>query len=356
MHPWRSEELLWQMTVFRGIPSSDPKHMEGHLSYDTVVSGRLLGGGEFGKTYLYEFKSTTRRGQVTMDIRRAIKLIKLRAHTEKDTSKGSLLADELRASAYNREASRLTYNYKGERALCVCPILEGGTEADVFSKGRQRFHWLSMPVTQDINLAEVDQIVGVFAACHVLVTNGFLHNDFHMNNVRAIDGRPIIIDFGLMRKDDSILQIQDQNVLHALTFAQVATFLDNCNTNTKCLQSPKFLKAFEIYRDGIDHVCKGVKMLPSAANPIDFARALGTHLTQMFPSLTVEVKLQLIVAQLSNVFFSKNNSCGFTTSGDPDYCKSTHTYSVADIVYSIRNLVDNTETLDTIWESIMVEP
>jgi hypothetical protein len=185
-----------------------------------------LGGGDFGTTYLYK------------DM--ALKIINIQTNAHKRS--------ELSANLLNKECESFTYTtVQGDEAKCACPILYGGTAEDVFKpKGKKEILWLAMPLMKRFEVSR-NNIIDILSACHDLVRNGYFHNDFHMGNVMSYNDNPIIVDFGSMKKDN-VTEL-DEITLKTLTFAQISTFLDNCNSNTICIA--EFIDAFADFRNAV---------------------------------------------------------------------------------------------------------
>tara|TARA_B110000008_G_scaffold279144_1_gene325112 strand:- start:3380 stop:4330 length:951 start_codon:yes stop_codon:yes gene_type:complete len=296
---WRAEEMI--SIIYGNIENTN-------ISFHQVVSsqGKKIGQGDFGITYLYKNK--------------AVKFVKIQNPTH--------LESELNSINLNREAQVLQYNANG-KVPCVCPILEWGTEED-YDKDT-KYLWSTMPSLTPF-VHSLENLKLVFEACRILVENGFLHNDFHMGNVMSYNGNPIIIDLGLMRKTEVLPLFVDPLFVDILTFAQIATFLDNCNSNTKCM---KFVSepAFEKYRKATSEFFKRVPLKNGTA--IHTSKQIIKHLNQEYPQLSAEVQLQFVVAKLSHDYFSKEQTCGFLENSS--WCNKPKGKSVADIIYAIRN-------------------
>lgn len=275
----------------------------------TIRKSKILGKGDFGTTYLFK--------------NMAVKLINLQNKLHEET--------ELAANKLNKECESLTYiSVNKEETKCVCPILYGGMKHNILKEGKQDILWMIMPLMQKFELTK-ENLLDVFSACHVLVKNGYFHNDFHMGNVMLYQDKPIIVDFGLMKKEN--ISNLDDLVIKVLTFTQISTFIDNCNTNTQCIS--QFMDIFKEFRNSVNSFFLAhrfsEKIDPDGKNAFKFAQSIVQFLLPK--NYSPFITLQLTAAALANEFFSKTK-CGYH---DLPWCSKPEGESVADLIYAIRN-------------------
>lgn len=308
---WKAEQMIELM--YKGSPKSNINFKE------ITTKGKKIGEGDFGVTYLYQGK--------------AIKFVEVQNPTH--------LKNELRSVKLNKEAQSLKYEMNGKMVPCVCPVLEGGTSADIIKENNKQYLWFTMPALSPFEHS-LPNLKSIFAACRVLVKNGFLHNDFHMGNVMSYNKNPIIIDLGLMQKTT-----MNPSLVDVLTFAQIATFLDNCNSNTRCMNFT-YEPAFLPYRKATEKYFE--KHTPSKNSaPLAVSKSILVKSQKQNPKLPIMVQLQLVVAKLSLDYFSKG-TCGFT---NPSWCKKPASKSVGDIVYAIRDPTSNGMTHKDVYDFIV---
>ena len=302
--------------------------MTNSVDINTIKNSQILGKGDFGTTYLYK--------------NRAVKIINLQ---NKSHEKAELAANKL-----NKECESLTYTaVDKQETKCVCPILRGGMENNILKDGEEKILWMIMPLMQKFTFTK-ENLQDVFSACHVLVKNGFFHNDFHMGNVMLYDDKPIIVDFGLMKKED--VSSLDDLVIKVLTFTQISTFIDNCNTNTKCIT--QYMDVFEEFRNSVNSFFSShefsEKIDPNGKNAFKFAQSIAQFLLPK--NYSPFIHLQLVAAALANEFFSKTK-CGHH---DLPWCSKPDGKSVADLIYAIRNPREIESTYKEILKMLIPKP
>ena len=286
MVSWNSEYMIRDLCTYRGNDAKLEKSMKSlSISSEAVVTnrnvddiitrGRLIGEGEFGKTYLHNDK--------------VIKLVEIQNEKQ--------LNNEIESARLNRELRVLKYKTvekKGTKSILAksaCPIMSGGTSEDiVVSKDKKRYFWFEMikcipydftnPGKNAPNAPDVTTfLLNIIVACGTLVSEGYLHNDFHMKNVMLYENEkgklhPIIIDFGMIKHipDFKVKYLEFADIL---TFAQVATLLDNCNSNTECLDVDAIETAFGSLKNKTSNMFEKV---PGASDSLQYAKNVANFI------------------------------------------------------------------------------
>lgn len=317
---------------------------------DAIQKSTEIGSGDFGKTYLYKISESV------------VKVIKLVAIQSPEH-----LRNEIQATYHNKNLHHLTYTTVEEKgtkpiqALCACKVISGGTEKDVIKHKGKLYYWFEMlkcvpyyfskkPNVHNAPKLEL-YLKNICLACRTLVSYGYFHNDFHMGNVMLYEneeGRlhPIIIDFGLIKHIPKFEQFQEYT--DVLTFAQIATLLDNCNKNTVCLDMEIVKSVFDKYKDKTNEFFKKMNLSTNTSDSLGYSKSVAKKIEKMMPKLPLLIKLNLVVAALSKEYFSfTKTTCGFS---EPEWCGvGGKIDSAGDVIYEVRNpetlTVQNQENL-----------
>lgn len=303
---------------------------------EAIQKSKMIGKGDFGKTYLYKTGESVR-------------IIKLVAIQSKDH-----LINEIQATQHNKNLQHLTYTTVEEggkkpiQALCACKVISGGTSNDVIKHKGTTYYWFEMLQCVPYSFSEPEKNAGnapnlrlflenICLACRTLVNFGYLHNDFHMGNVMLYEnegGRlhPIIIDFGLIKHIPKF----EQEYTDVLTFAQISTLLDNCNKNTVCLDMGIVKSVFDKYKDKTNEFFKKFTLPTKTSDSLGYSKSVAKQIEKMMPKLPLLIKLNIVVAALSNQYFSfSQKTCGFR---DPEWCGvGTIIDAAGDVIYEVRN-------------------
>lgn len=305
---------------------------------EAIQKSKMIGKGDFGKTYLY-------------NIGDSLKVIKLVAIQSKDH-----LINEIQATQHNKNLQHLTYTTVEEggkkpiQALCACKVISGGASNDIIKHKGTTYYWFEMlkcvsysfsePRTNEHNAPNLRLFLeNICLACRTLVNSGYFHNDFHMGNVMLYEneeGRlhPIIIDFGLIKHIPKFEQFQEYT--DVLTFAQIATLLDNCNKNTECVDMGSVKSVFDKYKAKTSEFFEKFTLPTKTSDSLGYSKSVAKQIEKMMPNLPLLIKLNLVVAALSNQYFSfTQRTCGFR---QPEWCGLGDIIdSAGDVIYEVRN-------------------
>lgn len=362
MQYWNADYMIRDLCIYRGpdklTTSMKKLSIVSEVAVtntnvdDIIVNGKLIGEGEFGKTYFYNEK--------------IIKLVEIKSTKQ--------LKNEIESARHNQDLQSLhykTFEKKGTKsisALCACPILSGGTSKDiVVGKDRKKYFWFEMLKCVPYHLTNSNVknfLLNVVAACKTIVLEGYLHNDFHMQNVMLYENQkgklhPIIIDFGMIKHIPDFKENYSE-LTDILTFSQISTFFDNCNSNTKCLQDVEAIQSvFDFFRKSTTEMFGTVM---DSTDSLEYAKEVAKFIEKSRPSLPLLIKVNLLVAQLSNKYFAFDlEGCGFT---EPEWCgneddsdeKSSDIKPIktaGDVIYGIRS--PDSMTHDELWKFLTIE-
>lgn len=278
-----------------------------------------LGRGENGVTYLHDF------GTVLAPDLKAVKIINIKDETQ--------LKTEMKAVKLNRKCQKITYETENEKKRpCVCPIDYFQT---ITLENGSKMLYIIMPRMEPFEITS-ENLKNIFKACETLVKHNYFHNDFHRQNVMMYDGSPIIIDLGFMRYEKHNLRGEQ---LKELIFAQISSFLDNCNmnNNTECNSEIHQLillllhQLIQSYKPSIIPVDVAIAN-PDGTNVLTYAKGVAQY-ANTFNNETAFIRLQLVLAHLANAYFSKDGDCTYRS-----WCEEgSNGPTVGDLVYAIRN-------------------
>jgi hypothetical protein len=145
---------------------------------------------------------------------------------------------------------------------------------------------------------------------------------------------PIIIDFGLIKHIPEFEQFQEYT--DVLTFAQIATLLDNCNQNTVCLDMVTVKSVFDKYKAETSKFLEQFTLPDKTSDSLGYSKSIAKQIEKKMPKLPLLIKLNIVVAALSNQYFSFTQStCGYR---EPAWCGVGEKIdSAGDVIYEVRN-------------------
>lgn len=300
------EELLEDLT--------DPRKMT-----DFLAAATLLGKGDYGKAF-------------ALNSSYAIKVVDIGGVQELPASvRDQQVVNEVRMQ---REAS-LVRTAAGDP--CVPPIFStirrvhatnpDGVEAD--------FVFFAMPRLDEIAEFDEPALAHIVTLSNCLVEHGFLHNDMHAGNVMLWNGKPIIIDFGLITRQDPI---RAEPIRSLVQYAQCAALIDNCNKYS-CAKKSGLLGPVWRMRN-VAHDIFNQHGIPDWNRELESQEAYVARITkdaiQKFSDCALEIQLQLILAHLSLQF----RWCPSQTKLEYDDNICDVGAPIGDAIYAIRSPSD----------------